>query len=363
MPSRISLITGEDRRHNITAALDAIADDVDLASVGQILVKPNLVGISNPLGVTHVDAIRAVLEWLRAHTDVPIIVGEGTAHSNTWHAFEIFGYLPLPDEYPDVTLMDLNSDAAVELTGLTVRLRPLSLEASRTAVQSPFRISIGPPKTHDTVRVTLSLKNMVMGGLISRLSPMDPQSGQANIGFWGHVVTAAESLYKAMPNLLRNRGRVMLAKELFIANVAPSSKTSMHQGFPAMNLNLFTLAPHLYAHLAVVDGFEAMEGNGPLNGSPVAWHTALASTDWLAADVTAARLMGFSLEEIGYLSYCAQANYGVSNPADIQIVGNARPDQVARRFKRHLTDEMQSHWQSSGASQYVRQALATASRD
>ena len=131
----------------------------------------------------------------------------------------------------------------------------------------------------------------------------------------------------------------------------------MHQSFPVMNLNLFTLAPHFHPHLAVIDGYQAMEGNGPTRGEPVEWRIALASTDWLAADVTAARLMGFDLEEVGYLYYCAQAGYGATDPADIAVVGNARPDRVARRFKRHASTQLQRRWESPAVSQRVEQAL------
>ena len=308
--SRISLIRGDSRHQNITQALDAIEADMDLTGTDQILVKPNLVVPDCPLAVTHVDAVRAVLEWLRARTDRPIVVGEGTAMSNTWEAFENYSYLELPNEYEDVQLMDLNSDETVELTAFNWRLRPLQLTASRTANQCPLRISVAPPKTHDTVLITLSLKNMIMGGLVSRFSQTDGNSGQADSSPFGRMVLAGEAMLMALPDWIRHRLWVIQAKELAMSHFTPSSKTAMHQGFAAMHLNLFAMAPYLFPHLAVIDGFEAMEGNGPTDGDKVDWRVALASTDWLAADVTAARMMGFSVEEIGYLHYCTKANYG-----------------------------------------------------
>ena len=62
------------------------------------------------------DATRAILDWLRARTDAAIVIGEGAALGSTWDAFENYGYRSLPDEYPDVSLMNLNADEAVELT-------------------------------------------------------------------------------------------------------------------------------------------------------------------------------------------------------------------------------------------------------
>jgi uncharacterized protein (DUF362 family) len=101
-----------------------------------------------------------------------------------------------------------------------------------------------------------------------------------------------------------------------------------------------------------------MQGDGPTRGERVDWRIALASTDWLAADVTAARLMGFELEEVGYLYYCAQAGYGAADPAAIQVVGNVRPNQVVRNFKRHASTHLQRRWESPAVSRQVKIALA-----
>jgi uncharacterized protein (DUF362 family) len=369
MTSRLALFRGDDRYQNLTAALDAIADDVELNSVDQILVKPNFVSPDHPLCATHVDATRAVLDWLRARTETPIIIGEGTALRSTWDAFENYGYRSLPDEYPGVSLMNLNADEVVELTAFDWRLRPLRLKASRTVVQSPLRISVGPPKTHDTVLVTLSLKNMVMGGLVNWLSP--PQEVPAGNGHSGGaseglirlssspVTGAIKRVYGALPQRLRYNAPLERVKMYAWSHLGQSSKRAMHQSFPVMNLNLFTLARYLYPHLAVIDGFEAMEGDGPTKGERVDWRIALASTDWLAADVTTARLMGFDLDEVGYLHYCAQAGYGTTDPSAIEVVGNVLPAEVARRFKRHASTHLQSRWESPAVSQQVRQALST----
>ena len=375
MSSRLGLIRGDDRYQNVTGALNAIADDVDLRGVDQILVKPNFVSPDRPLCATHVDAARAVLDWLRARTEAPILVGEASAHKSTWQAFENYGYLSLPDDYRDVSLMDLNADQTVGLTAFDWRLRPLSLKASRTAVQSRFRISIGPPKTHDTVLVTLSLKNMIMGALISWLSlsqrPVTRSAqgepagnghrsgGQRSSPPRAHVTGILKQIYGAMPERARYNAPLEQAKQFVLSRLGPSSKRAMHQSFPVMNLNLFALAPYLHPHLSVIDGYEAMEGNGPTEGERVDWRIALAGSDWLAADVTAARLMGFDLDEVGYLTYCARAGYGTADPGDIDVVGNALPAEVARRFKRHASAHVQRRWESPAVSQHIQRALAT----
>ena len=45
--------------------------------------------------------------------------------------------------------------------------------------------------------------------------------------------------------------------------------------------------------MSVTDGFVGMEGNGPVNGEPVDSLVVFASTDPVAADITAMRVMGF----------------------------------------------------------------------
>ena len=64
----------------------------------------------------------------------------------------------------------------------------------------------------------------------------------------------------------------------------------------AMNYNLAIVAKHIRPSwgVAVVDGFEGMEGNGPVNGDPVSMQIALASPDFLAADRVAMETMGIT---------------------------------------------------------------------
>ena len=83
------------------------------------------------------------------------------------------------------------------------------------------------------------------------------------------------------------------------------------------------------------------------------------SAAWLAADITTARLMGFELDEVGYLTYCAQAGFGKTDPAAIEVVGNIRPAEVARRFKRHASSHLQRRWESPAVNQHIQEALVT----
>jgi uncharacterized protein (DUF362 family) len=48
--------------------------------------------------------------------------------------------------------------------------------------------------------------------------------------------------------------------------------------------------------VGLVDGFEGMEGNGPVSGTPVPHRIALASTDFLAVDRVGVECMGIDVK-------------------------------------------------------------------
>jgi uncharacterized protein (DUF362 family) len=147
-----------------------------------------------------------------------------------------------------------------------------------------FVISAAKLKTHDLVGITLSLKNVVIGAGIK-----DTGAGLANAGPGG--------------------GR--------------SDKRLMHGGGShGINYNIFTLSSVLHPHLAVIDGYEGMEGTGPVHGTAISQKVCLASLDWLAADRVGAELMGVDVNKIGYMSFCIKSGTrGQGDLSKIQIVG------------------------------------------
>ncbi len=339
----VALTRRGSRRETVAAALEAIADRVDLRGVRRVLVKPNFVTPDRQLAATHVDAVRAVLDFLRARYDGPVVVAEGTALRNTWEAFANYGYLSLPDEY-DVVLMDLNGDETVPVTVYDRHWRPMTLQVARTAVEADFRISVCPPKTHDTVLVTLSVKNLAMGALVN------PGAVQEGPG------TALYRVGRRLPAWLKQTPPAHAAKRL----LAPthSQKMAMHQGIPVINVNLALVARVVWPHLAVIDGWEGMEGAGPGHGEAVPWRVALAGTDALAVDALTASLMGFDPAEVGYLHYCGLLGLGEADPSRVEVVGDVPPDAVRRPFRPHPTVDQQRRWQVAGAEERLR-ALGT----
>ncbi|MFN2226138.1 MAG: DUF362 domain-containing protein [Anaerolineae bacterium] len=343
--SQVALIRGEARYDNVRRCLELIAGDVDLSGRQRVLIKPNFVATDDPLAATHVDGVRAVLDFVRTRYDGPITIAEGPAMRPAAEGFQNYGYEALAD-LPGVTLRDLNLDEPVAVTAYNWRLRPMRLHMAHSVVDSDFRISIGPPKTHDIVIVTLSLKNMVMGALISRF-----EHGAG--GRDGFLASVTSTLAHLVPQRLRNLPPVAWMQFRYMSQLQPSDKMKMHQSYAVLNLNLALLAPLVAPHLAVIDGFEAMEGNGPTGGTPVPLRLALAGTDPLATDVLATHIMGFDPAEIGYLYYCKQIGLGQGNLEQIALRGNIDLADAIHPFKPHDTHRRQKRWALPQAEQLL----------
>jgi uncharacterized protein (DUF362 family) len=329
----VALIQGDSRRSNLLAALEQIGDQIDLSGCHNLLIKPNLVSRERPLANTHPDALRALLDFIYTRYDRPVTIADGAALCNTHESFARFGYNDLAREYP-VKLVDLNAGETITVQAYNLFHRPMKVRLAKVVVESDYRISIGPPKTHNTALVTLSIKNMVLGSLVN---PAMAKTRDLQI------------ISPDQPIPQDNRGML----HMILPGIERSDKLLMHQGYPTFNLNLAMLAPWVLPHLAVIDGFEAMEGNGPTWGDLVDWHIALASTDAVAVDHLTSHLMGFDPARIGYLHYCAQLGLGEGNLEKIRITGNCQPAAVRRQFKPHPSAQKQYHWQIRDVDRYL----------
>ena len=128
-----------------------------------------------------------------------------------------------------------------------------------------------------------------------------------------------------------------------VRHVLRSDKVAMHQTYATMNYNLFLIAKAFPVHLAILDGFTAMEGRGPTLGKPVNLNLALASTDFIAADSLGARIMGFDPEDIGYLHHAMAEGLGEGALDRIHILGDQLKD-CLRPFEPHPNYARQRLW-------------------
>jgi uncharacterized protein (DUF362 family) len=290
-PAKVSLVRGNDCRDIVYQALKNIEDEV-LASIGnkKILIKPNFVSTNRPLAATHVNAIRGILDFLKPHYKKQILVGESTPSlEGTFGGFKNYGYLALEKEY-DAKLVDLNLQPWQYRYVIGRGNRPAPIRIISTFLDPEmYIISAAKMKTHDRVVTTLSLKNVLLGAPLS--------DGKGND--------------KGLTHTADNFSREAV-----------------------LHYNMFHLAQEIYPDLGVIDGFEAMEGNGPVGGTPVDARIAMASLDPLAMDSLATKLMGFDPSQILYLTSMAEAGMGQGDLGKIEVLGTP-PEQCQFHFKAH----------------------------
>jgi len=314
----VALWKGEDRAENLRNVLKYIIEKIDWSSRRLVLIKPNLVKADCPYAITHPEALKVVLAMIRERYSGQLVVAEGCAEEPTHEFFKMQGFDRLAAEF-NARLVDLNADDPVPVTIFNKHEKRVRVSLARTVIESDCRISLSIPKTHNVVPVTLTIKNMVMGSLLNR-----------------RLVD-----YNGKHPLVDRIGRVVFGA----GNGWGSDKNAMHQGYPIFNINLARLAPLVFPHLSILDGYISMEGEGPLRGAPVPWRIAMAGIDPLAVDVFASHLMGFELPKIGYLSYCSLLGLGCSELERLDVVGNVLPQQVTREFTPHSDYPAQIHWQ------------------
>lgn len=292
--ARVALVHGEDRHKNVSEALLAIDSQIQQGLRGKkyVIIKPNLVSITNQLAATHVDAIAAVLDYLAPRFRGPVVIAESSARPDTRDGFENFHYTKLAEQRSSqqVSLVDLNREGkfvTFPLLDYDLHAAPVRL-AARLTDPDAFVISCAMLKTHTSMVATMSVKNMVMG------APLHSAPGAAE---W-------------------------------------NDKRRYHVGFRQQHFNMFLTAQRLRPNwgIAVIDGFEGMEGNGPHRGTPVPSRLAIASPDFIAADRVGLAAMGIDPDWLGYLVFSGRAGVGQFDLAKIDVAG-ASIESVKRSYK------------------------------
>jgi uncharacterized protein (DUF362 family) len=306
-PSTVALVHGDNRRKNVTQALEAIDGEIraGLRHKKYVVIKPNNVSTTNQLAATHVDALNGILDYLEPRFRGPVIIAESSA-GDTLEGFDNFKYSQAVAEHRSrkVSLLDLNREGKYELS--PVINRNLHVDSVRLAARlfdpDAYVISSAMLKTHNLVVATLSIKNMAMG------APLHSVPGETS---W---------------------------------NDKPKVHPDVRQGNCNMLLNAQKLQPHW--GVALIDGFEGMEGNGPSHGTPVASRLAIASTDFVAADRVALETMGINPDWVGYLTFAGRVGLGQYDLQKIDLVGGTTLASVQKKYQ--LSDRIQRELQWMG---------------
>ena len=306
--AKVALIKGEDRRKNITASLVAIDDQIQpvLKTRKYVLIKPNGSDPSRALISTQADTVRGIMDYLAPRFKGQVVVAEccGTTGAQTTSQF---GWDKIFADYKASNMKFVvpneDSNHYELLYGIDYDMHPVPIRMGAQFVDpAAFVISAGVLKTHNMVVATMSIKNMVLG---AALTP--PPGVKAD---WG-----------------------------------ASDKRKFHVGIRAGNYNIYLGSMMMKRNWGVglIDGFEGMEGNGPVSGTPVPQRIAIASTDFLAADRVGLACMEIDAGWPGYLNYAYQGGLGQYDLAKIDVVG-AKIDDVKRKYRLHADVDRMLEW-------------------
>ncbi|MCX6329232.1 MAG: DUF362 domain-containing protein [Bacteroidia bacterium] len=301
--SPVAFTTGTDRKEMLFEVIKPFEKELRAGlKRKQLVIKPNMVVTNKELCATHKDALRALLEYLKPIYKGQIIIAESSSSVNSSDGFKNYSYTDLEKDY-NIKFVDLNTKA----TGKPYYILDRNLHLDKIQIADIFAnpdyyiISLSRLKTHNTVVMTGGIKNIAMA------APLNP-------------------------------GSVDGGKPI-------SYKRNMHSGGPRwLHYNMFLMAQSVRPDFTIIDGVEGMEGNGPINGTPVDHRIALAGFDVVAIDSMCARLMGIPLENVGYINYCAAAGLGNMDRDKIEIIGDKDPDKSIITYKLGSNIANQLEW-------------------
>jgi len=290
---KISIVKGEDRKENISKAIKLIWKDIEKAiknkKSNKLFIKINAIDVKLPLACTHIDALESVLDIFYSKFD-EVIVGDNS------FAFEkengIY-YRKILEKFPKIKFSDLTEFETEEinferLDGNIIKGRVSLLP------KKAFTISLALPKTHDTFVYTGCLKNML-----------------------GCVIKNRSSVHA-----LKHYERLIINKYV------KSNKLKW--------ANLVGMINETKPDLCILDGYEGMEGDGPLLGDRVELKIALCSLDGLSLDILASKICG-----TGYVPYLSILSKN-KNPK-IEIIKHGFNDikEISKKFKPHYLNKYQ----------------------
>jgi uncharacterized protein (DUF362 family) len=219
-----------------------------------VVLKPNLVEFTSgaPLN-THPIFVAAVYEAFVALGAASVTIAEGPGHRRiTMDLADAAGYFGAIREF-EKHFVDLNLDD-VALMNL---VRPFStldeIHLPKTALRCDLLVSLPKMKTHHWVGATLAMKNLF--GLV----PGSVYGWPKNILHWAGIDECVADLHGLLPN-----------------------------------------------QFCIVDGIEAMQGNGPILGTVKHARVVVAGAHPPSVDATCCQIMGIEPSGIKYLDLVAK---------------------------------------------------------
>jgi uncharacterized protein (DUF362 family) len=275
--STVAIVKGERGQEPVFKALDLIDYKSAVAGYKKVLIKVNFI---------------TTMTWDSGATTDPIVV-EAIIQRLKPLGIEVF----VVDS--DATLT--NADKAFEATGMEEMCEQNGVECLNLRhVQDKVKI---------TIHNSLCLKDIIVPRIVTESAIISAAKMKTHMDT--KVTLGMKNMFGLLPDKLKMKYHA--------------------KGISKVVVDINTV---LKPHLTVIDGFVAMEGKGPTNGTPVKMDLIIAGKDPVATDATGARAMGIDPHEISHIRTASQK--GLGNIDNIEIVGWQLQD-VKRVFKRSLT--------------------------
>lgn len=256
---RVAVVeAGDDVRGAVEEAVGLVGG-LRLRGGEHVIIKPNVCNAKNPYGmvITDLRIIEAVVDLVRDEAEKVTVVESDNISGSADKRVAESGLLGELKKM-DVEFLNLSGD---EFEVHEVAGKKLKLP--RTVLDADYFINLPKVKTEGHVSVTLSIKNLF--GVPQR-----------------------------------------------------AKKSSLHG---RLNEILPYLAGVIRHDLIVVDGVVAMEGNGPLIGTPKKLGVVVAGENPVSVDAVCARMMGFDASEIEYLVRSHEMGLGEIDLDALEVVG------------------------------------------
>jgi uncharacterized protein (DUF362 family) len=272
--SKVAVVKGPRGHEPVHRALDLIDFKEALKGWARVLVKVNFITTKpwDTGATTDPIVVEAIIQRLKELSLEVIVVESDASVTNATKAFQVTGMAEMC-ERNGVEWANLRHDkdrVKLPVPGGTALKKVV---VPRIVVESGI-VSAAKMKTHTETGVTLGMKN----------------------------------LFGLLPDKFKGRYHLKGMHKV-VADIATAIKP----------------------HLTVVDGFVAMEGRGPVGGSPVQMETIVVGRDVVAVDATASRLMGINPHDIGHIMMAHER--GLGEVDSVEVVGDGI-DAVKRVFKR-----------------------------
>jgi uncharacterized protein (DUF362 family)/ferredoxin len=255
-----------------------------------VLLKPNLIkgALPEEAATTHPEILRAVIRYCKAEGAARIVVGE----SPGYQGFETAARKSRLMEVIEEEGIEFDDFSRAETVGNPKGKLVTSFKIAKAVGEADIVISLPKLKTHTLLQFTGAIKN----------------------------------LFGVVPGF---------------------EKSAYHFRFPDKALfgqMIVDLAALIDADFAVMDAIVGMEGPGPGSGDPRFIGQILASTNLLALDRCACRLVGYDPDRIGYLKIAHDSGLWLKPGEDARVDG-PDPASVAVRGYKTLKGEKTASFQ------------------